>query len=121
MKIDHAYLAVKDMDRAVAFYEKLLGMKVSNRFRDRWADFECEGFYLGLWNPSFDGEEVETGNNVILVLKTDDIEEEWERISAIARDISPIFEVNFIQKYRYFRFMDSEGNILEVAEYERRR
>jgi catechol 2,3-dioxygenase-like lactoylglutathione lyase family enzyme len=40
MKLDHIYVSVTDMDRAIAFYEDLLEMKVVHREENQWADFD---------------------------------------------------------------------------------
>jgi len=43
------YLKVKDMDRAVSFYETFLGVKAKYRYKDRWVSI-TDG--LGLYNPT---------------------------------------------------------------------
>jgi catechol 2,3-dioxygenase-like lactoylglutathione lyase family enzyme len=40
LKLDHIYLSVKDMDRAVSFWENLLETKVKHREENTWADFD---------------------------------------------------------------------------------
>jgi catechol 2,3-dioxygenase-like lactoylglutathione lyase family enzyme len=72
-KLVDTYLKVKDMDRAVRFYEAFLDVKAKYRYQDRWASI-TDG--LGLYNPSFDVEndvpmteydrEVRMGNNVVV-------------------------------------------------------
>ena len=52
-KLADTYLKVKDMDRAVRFYETFLGVKAKYRYQDRWASITDR---LGLYNPSFDVE-----------------------------------------------------------------
>ena len=40
--IDHVYYWTRDMDRAVAFYETVLGLPVSRRAGNEWAEFQAE-------------------------------------------------------------------------------
>jgi catechol 2,3-dioxygenase-like lactoylglutathione lyase family enzyme len=40
VKLDHIYLSVKNMDRAVLFWEDLLETKVKHRENNTWADFD---------------------------------------------------------------------------------
>ena len=40
VKLDHIYLSVKDMDRAVKFREDIFEMKVTHREDNTWADFD---------------------------------------------------------------------------------
>ena len=46
--IDHVYYRTRDMDRAVAFYETILGLAVSSRAGNEWAEFRAEGVRLAL-------------------------------------------------------------------------
>ncbi len=51
--LDHIYFSVKDIEKAVEFYEQLLGIKATHKEGKRWADFEVEGqkgMYFGLIN-----------------------------------------------------------------------
>ena len=110
LKIDHVYLSVKNLKRAIAFYEKLLGLKVKHKFENRWADFEDNGFYLGLYNPTYDGEKVKWGDNAIVGFYTNDIVKEHERIKKLGpTTITEIFNINFFMPYKYFQVEDSEG------------
>lgn len=144
-KLDHIYLFVKDLDRAVKFYEAFLGMKATERFEDRWAGFGGKkGFNLGLFNLSFDKKIIETapnyndymddnykdfvtneahkiGNNAIVAFFTDDVEAEHQRVKSL--DPKPLFitkilTVNFMVPYHFFQFVDPEGNTIEVYKIE---
>ena len=66
--LDHIYISVIDMDRAIQFYEGLLGIKATHLEKDTWADFDLgKGVYLGLINPNIVGEKRIVGNSVIPV------------------------------------------------------
>jgi predicted enzyme related to lactoylglutathione lyase len=117
------YLKVKDMDRAVRFYETFLGVKTTYRYQDRWASI-TDG--LGLYNPGFDVDNdvpmteydrhVRMGNNVIVAFGSDDVEREHERVKSLgATGVTEIVEVNLMARYRFFQFQDTEGNVIEVG------
>jgi len=120
------YLKVKDMERAIGFYEKLLGIEVLSRYKNRWTSVLGA---FGLYNPAFDIEnnveitdfdrETVFGNNVIVVFHTDDIDEEHKRVKSIgARNVSDIMRINLAAPYRFFHFQDTEGNVIEVGQYD---
>jgi predicted enzyme related to lactoylglutathione lyase len=117
------YLKVKDMDRAVAFYEAFLGIEAEYRYHDRWCSINER---LGLYNPSYDArhmvplteydQELQPGNNVVVVFSSDDVRAEHERVQSLgATGITDILEINLMAPYRFFQFKDPEGNIVEVG------
>jgi predicted enzyme related to lactoylglutathione lyase len=117
------YLKVRDMDRAVSFYETFLGVKAKYRYKDRWVSITGG---LGLYNPTYDVENdvpmtdydrrVRMGNNVVVVFGSDDIEREHARVKAIgATGVTDIVEINLMAPYRFFQFQDTEGNVVEVG------
>jgi predicted enzyme related to lactoylglutathione lyase len=117
------YLKVKDMDRAVRFWETFLGVKTKYRYQDRWASI-TDG--LGLYNPGFDVEndvptteydrDTRMGNNVIVAFGSDDVQQEHERVKSLgATGVTEIVEVNLMARYRFFQFQDTEGNVIEVG------
>jgi predicted enzyme related to lactoylglutathione lyase len=60
--------------------------------------------------------EVLMGNNVVIVFGSDDIETEHERVKAIgATGVTEIVEINLMPPYRFFQFLDTEGNVVEVG------
>lgn len=117
------YLKVRDMDRAVRFYEAFLGVIAEARYGDRWTSI-TDG--LGLYNPTYDVEndvpmteydrEVRMGNNTIVVFGSDDIEREHERVKSIgATGVTEIVAINLMAPYQFFQFQDTEGNVIEVG------
>lgn len=118
IKIDHFYIRVDDLDKAINFYEKLLSTKIKNREGDRWADFDNGSIYFGILNSKIDDEKVNYGDNTVLSLKTDEIEKEHKRISLLnPQTITKIFTINQPAEYKYFQFTDQWGNTWEVAQY----
>jgi predicted enzyme related to lactoylglutathione lyase len=117
------FLKVKDMDRAVRFYERFLGTKAEVRHGDRWTSI-TDG--LGLYNPSYDVEhdvpmteydrELRMGNNAVVVFGSDDIEREHSRVKSIgATGVTEIVRINLMAPYQFFQFLDTEGNVVEVG------
>lgn len=119
MKIDHFYIKVDDLDRAIDFYEKLLSIKVVNREGNRWADFQRgEDVYFGIYNAAHDNEVPNYGDNTTLSLKTKDIDGDYKKV----KSLKPKFQTEIItieqpSLYKYFQFGDPWGNVWEVAEY----
>ena len=120
IKIDHFYIKVTDLKEAIDFYEQLLSSKISNREGDRWADFENKtDVYFGILNTTIDNETFNVGDNVTLSLKTDEIEQEHNRISNLnPKTITEVFTIKQPALYKYFQFEDKWGNIWEVSQYD---
>ncbi len=122
-KLDHFYISVENMDRAIKFYEDLLGRKVTNREENTWADFDLGGgFYFGLINPKIISDKRIVGNNAIPVFCADDVDAVFEKIKKLGVEIiSPPENLAFTDyPYRCFQCKDTEGNIIEIANYERK-
>jgi predicted enzyme related to lactoylglutathione lyase len=119
IKIDHFYIKVTDLYKAINFYEKLLQMQISHREKDRWADFQKGSeVYFGILNTTVDGDFFTVGDNTTLALKTDDIEKEYLRIKELSpKSITEIVTITQPALYKYFQVEDEWGNVWEVAEY----
>jgi len=76
-------LTVKDLKRAVDFYENILGLQKKYEFKD-YAGFDCGGIELGLktWGEL---EEPRKGEPCINFL-VDDIDEAYEKLREWCRD-----------------------------------
>ncbi|MBU0577052.1 VOC family protein [Patescibacteria group bacterium] len=122
MKFDHAYVSVKNMDRAIAFYEDLFGVKVANREENQWADFDFgKGCFFGLIEPKIIDEKRIVGNNSIPVFRSDDVDGIYEKVKKYGVKITfPPTDLAFTT-YRYYCFEceDTEGNLIEIADYQR--
>lgn len=122
VKLDHVYLSVKDMNRAIRFYEDLLGLKATHRERNTWADFAVgKGFYLGLIDPKIISSKRAVGNNAIPVFFADDVNVIFEKVKKHnVKIIFPPEDLGFTDyPYRCFQCEDTEGNIIEIVRYGR--
>ena len=124
IQLDHVYFFVEDMEKAVNFYESFLGIKATHREGDRWADFEIEGqegMYFGLLNKKAIDEKIVIGNNAVLGIYTEDIQKAFEKAKSLGAKI--LYEPTDISdspyKYICFGMLDLDGNMIEVANYER--
>ena len=139
MRYGSIYLVVKDFNKSLDFYEKLLDMKVSARNEERFAVFNNEGLNICLFNGYYDckhPEQMETigesypiyddsvaivnsANNrkVFINLGVPDLQEEYDRIVnlGIANELTPIRYLNVFSPYWYFTFMDPDGNPIEIT------
>lgn len=139
MRYGSIYLVVKDFDKSVSFYEKVLDMKVSATNGKRFAMFNNTGLNLCLLNGYYDDENrsqvmtkgeywevydnhskiADSVNNhkVFINLGVDDLKAEYKRIKelGIAEQITPIRFLHVFSPYWYFTFMDPDGNPIEIA------
>ena len=119
-KLDHFYVSVEVMDRAIKFYENLLGMKITHREENTWADFDLgSGFYFGLINPKIISNKRIVGNNAIPVFWTDNVDAVFEKVKRwgcrIASEPEDLASTEY--SYRCFQFYDPEDNLIEIAWY----
>lgn len=139
MRYGSIYLVVRDFDKSVSFYEKILDMKVSATNGKRFAMFNNEGLNLCIMNGYYDDEnrsEVVTKGDywevydnlskiadsdntrkVFINLGVEDLRAEYERIKGlgIAEQLTPIRYIEVFSPYWYFTFTDPDGNPIEVA------
>ena len=139
MRYGSIYLVVKDFNKSLDFYEKLLDMKVSARNGERFAVFNNNGLNIFFFNGYYDCEHpeqmetigesypiyddsvaiVNSENNrkVFINLGVPDLQEEYDRIVnlGIATELTPIRYLNVFSPYWYFTFMDPDGNPIEIT------
>lgn len=139
MHLGSVYLVVKDFNRSISFYEKLLKMPVSAKNMERFAQFEFEGHNISIMNGYFDaenpeltvhkGEYVEEFDNLTAIAEaknthkfvlnfwTEDLEKERERLAQlkISDYLTSIKYVNNVMPYYYFQLTDPDGNVIEVT------
>ena len=78
-KFSSAYYVVKDMDKAVGFYQDILGLNIKFRDGDRWTQFDVNGVAVALADPS-EGT-VPPGGGGTVVLEVDDLGEMRDKLT----------------------------------------
>lgn len=139
MHLGSIYLIVRDFNRSIQFYEKLLEMTVSSMNMQRFAQFEFDGKNISIMNGYFDamnpnltvhkGEYVEEFDNLVALAEAknthkfvlnfwaEDLEKERERIKKlhISDKLTKIKYVNNVSPYYYFQLTDPDENIIEIT------
>ena len=139
MHLGSVYLIVKDFNKSINFYEKLLEMKVSKQNMDRFAMFDFEGKCIAIMSGYFDtlnsdkvvhkGEyipyfddlkriaEMPNSRKVVLNFWDEDLRQEYMRVKQlnISDKITKIKYVCNVCPYYYFQMTDPDGNIIEVT------
>ncbi len=106
------YICVKDMDRAIHFYEKLLEQEVMER-DEIYSVFDISGFRFGLFAFEKMNEKHVYGNNCLPSLAVDDIVRIQEKLSGLNCPI--VFPLTKIRSNWVMEFADCEGNHIEVT------
>lgn len=139
IKAGSIYLVVKDFDKSLDFYKRLLEKDVSAKNKTRFAIFDLNGLCLCLMNGYFDAEnpeqvatkgkyyevyddmvaiaEKESVGKIVVNLGTDDLRAEYERIRKldIGRNVTDIRYINAGSPYYYFCLQDPDGNTVEIT------
>lgn len=139
MRYGSIYLVVRDFEKSLDFYEKLLDMKVSATNGTRFAVFNNEGLNICLMNGYYDSQnkdsvitkgeffadyddmraiaDSENTRKVFINLVVPDLVREYDRIRGlnIATDLTPIRFIQVFSPYWYFTFKDPDGNPIEIT------
>lgn len=140
MHLGSIYLIVKNFNKSINFYEKLLEMKVTSKNIERFAQFEFEGKNISIMNAYFDndnpgltlhkGQYIEKFDNLVAIAEskntnkfvlnfwTENLVEERERILNlnISDLVTKIKYVNNVMPYYYFQVEDPDGNLIEITD-----
>lgn len=111
-KISSLYVCIKDMDRAINFYESLLNQPVTER-DDIYSVFDIKGFRFGLFANEKVNEKHVYGNNCLPSFEVDNIESVREKLLSLNCPI--VFPLTKIKNNWVLEFSDSEGNHIEVT------
>ncbi len=139
MHLGSIYLIVRDFDKSIQFYEKLLGISVSSQNMQRFAQFEFDGKNISIMNGYFDsmnpdltihkGEYIDEFDNLVAIAEAenthkfvlnfwaDNLEEERDRIEqlAIGNRLTKVKYINNVRPYYYFQLTDPDGNVIEIS------
>lgn len=108
--IKSLYLCVVDMNRAIAFYEDLLGQTVTVR-DDIYSVFDINGFRLGLFAYKNMNEPHTFGTNCLPSLEVTSI----DVLKNILSKLKIVFPLTQIGANWVAEFEDSEGNHIEIT------
>lgn len=111
------YIIVRDFERAISFYEKLLSMKVSTRnCGNKFAEFHFDNKCIALMNESnIKGHHYENGDyKFVFNFWVEDLEREFERIKNLnIGEMTDIIKVH--DGYYYFHIFDVDDNVVEIT------
>ncbi len=111
------YLIVRDFEKAVSFYEKLLSMTVSTRnCGNKFAEFYFDNKCLALMNEAnLHGHHYTDGDyKFVLSFWVEDLKREYERLKKA--DIGRMTEIRKVNEgYYYFHIIDPDNNVCEVT------
>ena len=109
-KINSLYICVKDMNRAIQFYENFFEQSVTER-EDTYSVFDVNGFRYGLFAYLTVNEEHSFGSNCLPSISFENIEILKEKLD----DKEICFPLTKIKGNWVAEFVDSEGNHVEVT------
>jgi catechol 2,3-dioxygenase-like lactoylglutathione lyase family enzyme len=110
--IDHVYYWTRDMDRAVAFYEGVLGLRLTQRAGNEWGEFQAGDVRLALHGT--DDPELPPGGTV--VFRVPDLDA--ARWSLEQRGVVFDGHESEVSGFaRFATFHDPDGNPIQLIEY----
>lgn len=111
------YLIVRDFEKAIGFYEKLLSMKVTSRnCGNKFAQFFFDNKCLALMNESnlIDHHYSDGDYKFVLNFWVEDLEREFERLKTLK--IGKMTEIQKVNNgYYYFHLFDADNNVIEIT------
>lgn len=111
IKLNSLYICVKDMERAIRFYEDFLEQPFYIK-DEVFSIFELDGFRFCLFNNNKVGEKVSCGDNCLPSFEVNDIDVLIEKLKKLNAEI--VFPLTQINNNWVLEFRDSEGNDIEV-------
>jgi predicted enzyme related to lactoylglutathione lyase len=113
-RIDHVYYWTIDMDRAVKFYQDVLGLRLLRRDGSNWAMFDAGPVRLAL-HGAVEGRPIETGG-ATAVFAVDDLDA--SRAALEERGVEFEEHVGEVEGYaRFATLRDPDGNRVQIIEY----
>lgn len=112
-RLDLVFYWVADMERAVAFYRDVLGLRLLRQDSGNWAEFDAGGERFALHSLGA-GQTISQGG-ATAVFSVDDLDKASSELSS--RGISPVHEGDVEGYARFASFLDPEGNVFQLIEY----
>lgn len=119
LHLGSVYLVVKDFERSVEFYEKFLGISVSNRCRsgNKFVEFYIDNKCIALMNENnIKGHctLLDSPYKFVQNFWVEDLKTEYERVKSLnIGNVTEILEA--YPTYRYFHLTDPDNNIIEIT------
>jgi predicted enzyme related to lactoylglutathione lyase len=114
-RLDHVYYWVSDMDRAVKFYQNVVGLRLARREGGSWAMFDASSDVRLALHGAVEGRPIETGG-ATAVFRVDDLDSarsDLERKGARFDE-----HMGEVEGYaRFASFFDPDGNRVQIIEY----
>ena len=109
-KICSLYICVKNMDRAIKFYEDFFEQPITER-DNLYSVFDINGFRFGLFAYQIVKEKHIFGSNCLPSISVDNI----ETLKMKIQNKEICFPLTQIGKHWVVEFVDSEGNHIEMS------
>jgi catechol 2,3-dioxygenase-like lactoylglutathione lyase family enzyme len=110
--LDHVYYWTSDMDRSVAFYGDAVGLRLTRREGDAWAEFDAGAARFAL-HGALDASGPAGGT---AVFEVDDLDAERRRLAECGVSFEQDNgEVPGLARFASFR--DPDGNVVQIIEY----
>jgi predicted enzyme related to lactoylglutathione lyase len=113
--LDLVFYWVSDMDRAVAFYRDMLGLPLTRRDGENWAEFDSGGRRFALHGVG-EGQSVTPGG-ATAVFSVDDLDQSKQRLSVQGVSFDQEGDVQGYARFASCR--DPDGNTVQLIEYRR--
>jgi predicted enzyme related to lactoylglutathione lyase len=111
--IDYVYYWTTDMDRAVKFYQEVLGLPLLRRDGSEWAEFDAGGVRFAL-HGAVHGHPSEPGGTVMF--RVDDLD--VARAALEQRGVEFAEHLGEVEGFaRFASFLDPDGNRVDIIEY----
>ncbi len=111
IQLNSLYICVKNMERAINFYEIFFEQQVSAK-DEVFSVFDLKGFRFCLFNNSKVNEVVTWGDNCLPSFEASNIDKLIEKLEKLNVEI--VFPLTKINNNLVLEFKDSEGNDVEV-------
>lgn len=109
-RVEHVWFWIADLDRAIAFYTDVLGLRLVRRDGDEWAELDAGPIRLALHAGAGDGRE--PGGTV--VFEVDDLDATRFAMETRGASFGDHGEVDGIA--RFASFTDPDGNRMQLIE-----
>lgn len=108
-RVQSVYYTVKDMDRAVSFYEQIFGLKLKFRDGAKWAQFDAGNVNFALSSPE---ESASLEGGAVTAFEVDDMGPYEAAVTARGCQILQSRDMG--SHGRVLAFRDPEGNIVQL-------